>query len=288
MAAHPTYMGPKMQVQPEEADRLEATCLYAAEEKNDGHWCEATTDEEGTVVSLRGRSGKAFTNSNVEGLLGLRTHLPDTVLVGELEAGTEAATTKFDSFGIRRIHVFDAVQVLGRSVVDLPYERRRDLLEMALVCSKDESFTSRVRLTRRVTEGFSEFHRRVVEEGGEGLVLKKLGRPYRPHGASGKTDDWVKMKRHRFVDYVVVGVGKSAGGSDNLQVGLFIEGTLQRVCGIKQPPSHLNLHELVGRVIECRGAEVHSSGALRHGHFERVREDKNIEDCTLNAALSAA
>ena len=43
----------------------------------------------------------------------------------------------------------------------------------------------------------------------------------------------------------------------------------------------------VGKVVECKGAEVHDSGALRHGHLERVRDDKSPEECTLEAALRA-
>jgi ATP-dependent DNA ligase len=280
-------MGPKGQIHPKELGSYETRGGFVVEEKNDGHWCEVITDATGKVIRVGGRSGKPFANANVEGILGMQTHLPDTVLVGELEAGTEAALMRHQRIGFHRVHLFDMVKLMGLATVELPYEKRRELLEMALAKSTNGDFISRFRVTRRAAEGFVAFYNKVIEEGGEGLVLKRLGTKYKPHGASGKTEEWVKVKAQHFVDYVVMSVGKSSGGSDNLQVGLFIQGTLQRVCGIKQPPTHLRLHELVGKVIECRGAEVHQSGALRHGHFERIRTDKSPAECTLEAALNA-
>jgi ATP-dependent DNA ligase len=280
-------MGPKTQILPKELGSYEKRGGWVVEEKNDGHWCAVRTDAQGVVTQVIGRSGKSFENSNVEGILGMRTHLPNTVLVGELEAGTEAALMRHDRLGYRRVHLFDVVELLGLTTTDLPYEKRRELLEMAHRKSTDGVFLSRFKVTRRATEGFIAFYNKVIEEGGEGLVLKKLGALYKPHGASQKTESWVKVKALRYVDYVVVGIGKSSGGSDNIQVGLFVEGTLQRVCGIKQPPAHLKLDQLVGKVIECRGAEVHQSGALRHGHFERIRDDKVPMECTLEAALAS-
>ena len=38
---------------------------------------------------------------------------------------------------------------------------------------------------------------------------------------------------------------------------------------------------------EVEGAEVFPSGAVRHGHVKRVREDKRSEGCTHAAAVSA-
>jgi ATP-dependent DNA ligase len=82
-------------------------------------------------------------------------------------------------------------------------------------------------------------------------------------------------------------IGKSEGGSPNFQVGLIINGKMTRVASIKNIPDGLDYQSLVGHVIECKGAEVHSSGALRHGHYHRTRFDKDSDECTLDAALYA-
>lgn len=281
MARLGTYMGPKTQVQPDALERYEGKG-WAAEEKHDGHWAEVTTDADGKITTIIGRSGSKFEGLNVSGLIGYPLGIPSSIFIAELEAGTEAANRINVKVGFKRLHVFDAVQVYGQNVRRLTYEKRRELIEIAL-----KHNPPKVLLVRRVTKGFKKFFDEVTTSSGEGLVLKRLGRPYLPSGSDGKTDDWVRCKRFRFVDYVVTSIGKSEGGSPNLQVGLFINGTLQRVATIKNLPETLDYNALVGKVVECRGAEVHDSGALRHGHYERTREDKFPEECTLDAALQA-
>jgi ATP-dependent DNA ligase len=164
----------------------------------------------------------------------------------------------------------------------LPQWKRRELLSMAF-----PDPTTRVSLVRSKSVGFRAFFDEVDKAGGEGLVLKKFVRPYRAHTSDGKTEDWIRCKRFRYVDYVVMEIGKSDGGSPNLQVGLVVNGRLQRVATIKNLPEGLDYRSLVGRVVECKGAEVHESGALRHGHYERTRDDKEPTDCTLEAALES-
>lgn len=279
---HVTYLGPKIQIQPTDLDKYEATGQYAAEEKHDGHWAEVTTDLTGKIIKITGRSGNTFSGANVEGLIGFNTGLAASTLICELEAGTEAATKRNGHLRHRRLWVFDVVRLLDHDTKMLPYEKRRELLEIAF---KDD--TMRVRLVRRVTSNFRAFFDEVSKVDGEGLVLKRLGRTYKSYSSDGKTDEWIRCKRFRFVDYVVTDIGKSEGGSPNLQVGLFIDGKLQRVATIKNLPNGLNYRALVGKVVECKGAEVHESGALRHGHYERTRDDKEPEECTLEAALRA-
>lgn len=283
MSRRLTYLGPKVQVQPDRLDQLESTGRFAAEEKHDGHWAEVTTGVDGRIVTIIGRSDKRFEGANVAGLVGLNIGLPSTVLICELEAGTEAATKRNGHLRHRRLWAFDVVQLLGHDTRSLPYEQRRVLLVKA--CDKCPG--DRVAVVRQVTSGFRRFFEEVSTVDGEGLVLKRLGLAYRPHGADGKTDDWIRCKRFRFVDYVVTGIGRSDGGSPNLLVGLYEGGRLSKVATIKNLPEGLEYRSLVGRVVECKGAEVHESGALRHGHYLRTRDDKDPTDCTLEAALRA-
>ncbi len=272
------YCGPKVQIQPVELSRYE-TGFWSAESKHDGHWAEVTTDAEGKIVSLIGRRGKTFTNDNVRSLKNLMTGIPNSVFIAELEAGTEAANKVFDKVGIRRLHVFDVTRLFGHDTRHLTYIKRRELLEIAF---KNEH--PQLKLVKRVTENFKQFFDEISANDGEGLVLKRNDSKY----SVGKTNNWIRCKRFRYVDYYVIEVGKSAGGSDNFQVGLLIGGKMTRVATIKNLPKEMkDPYSYVGRVVECVGVEVHDSGALRHGHFNRVRDDKTPDECTLEAALNA-
>lgn len=272
-----TYFGPKIQIQPDEL-RSYTPDKWSAEEKVDGFWCQIETDHQGLIKSLMGRSGKTFSNDNIDGLIGLKAPIPNGTLIAELEAGTEAGARMNERIGYSRLFIFDVIKMFERDTRTLTYVERRELLEMAFAVQHP-----RFRLVRRAAGDFGQFFAEVAADGGEGLVLKKKDSKY----SSGKTIEWVRCKRYRFVDYVVMSVGKSDGGSDNFQVGLYFGKTLKRVATIKNLPAGMNPHEYVGKVIECIGMEVHQSGALRHGHFKRLRDDKNPHECTFEAAINS-
>lgn len=275
-----TYVGPKVQVTPDDIGFYEKSGIWSAEEKRDGAWTEVRTDAEGKIKSLMSRTGKPFGGDATAGLLGLQTHLPNSVLVGELEAATEAATTRYKAIGYRRVHVFDAPVIAGMDLTAKDYESRRGVVEQ-FVPGQTEDVKKRILVVNRAISGFEDFYKAVMADGGEGMVFKKKTSTYRRFDSDGKTEEWVRCKPFSFVDYVVMRVGKSdSGASDNLKVGLIIKGKLTECCTIKNTPRGLDLHALVGKVIECKGAEVMKSGALRHGHFERVRDDKLPEHCT--------
>jgi ATP-dependent DNA ligase len=226
-----------------------------------------------------------FSGTHVEGLIGTQTSLFNSTLIAELEAGTEAANKRNLGLTHRRLHVFDVIKLFNQVTINLSYEQRRSLLEQAF--STVLAGSSKLLLTKQTTHDFQAFFESVSKTDGEGLVLKRLGKPYKKHGSNGKTDDWIRCKRFRFVDYVVMSIGRSDSGSPNFQVGLYDGKKLTRVATIKNIPVGLDYHALVGKVIECKGAEIHDSGALRHGHYERTRCDKDPEECTFEAALNS-
>jgi len=281
--AHKTYLGPKTQIQPTGLDQIEATNKYAAEEKHDGVWAEVTTDLNGKISKITSRAGAVFSGSSIAGLKGLQTNLSNTVLICELEAITEWAVRQSQKQGFKRLWIFDVVQLLGQDIKDLFYEQRRELLEIAFKAGLKD--VKQLQLVRQELTGFSQFFKEVKSAGREGLLLKRLGQKYRPSGSDGKSDGWVRCKEHRFVDYVVTGIGSSSSGAPNLKVSLMINGKLVEVATIKNIPKGVDYQALIGSVVECKGLEVHSSGALRSGHFERVRPDKKFFECTLESAL---
>jgi len=283
----PTYLGPKCQVTPDSIARFEREGVWAAEEKRDGCWAEIRTDGKGAITSITSRVGKLFGPAHVEGLVGLVTHLPHSVLVAELESASEAATTFSEALGYKRVHVFDALTINSIDCTGHTYDQRRRVVTDLVGAAKDPAVGKRLCVVRQATSDFQHFYDDVMADGGEGLVFKQMASRYKPANADGKVDGWIRCKAFRFVDYVVLEIGKSPGGSPNLQVGLCVKGKIKRICTIKTPPEKvLAMPDLIGSVIECKGAEVFKSGALRHGHFERLRSDKLAEDCTLAAARS--
>ena len=259
-----TYVGPKMQILPSELARYE-NGSWAAERKHDGHWCELKTDARGHVKSLTSRSGSPM-KADFQ-----TTASPNSTFIGELSYGTEAAVRE----GKVVLYVFDVAQLLGNDVTQMSYDQRRELLECI-------TFDDKCKLVEQRTADFQAFFSEINAAGGEGLVLKKRRKKF----LRGKTDEWVRVKLFRYVDYIVMSVGKSDGGQPNLQIGLYDGNKLERVATVKNLPKGFKFENVVGRVVEVKGLEVHASGALRHGHFERFRDDKPTQDCTLSAALA--
>jgi len=274
-----SYLGPALQVTPDDIGRYDDGS-WSAEEKRDGNWAECQTDGNGRIASFTSRVGKPFGGDAVNGLMGLQTHLPACTLIGELETGSQAATDRYKALGYRRFHVFDTTNIAGQDLRLQPYEARRKVVE-EIVRSRESDLDRRMPIIRQCYHDFAMFWREVEASGGEGLVFKRLGSLYMPVNSDGKVEEWVRCKPYRFVDYVVMAYGKSSLGDDNIQAGLYIKGKLTRVCTIKNPPPKL---PPIGSVIECKGGEVFKSGALRHGHMERPRPDKDPQDCTLEAA----
>jgi hypothetical protein len=211
-----TYLGPALQVTPDDIGRYEGGG-WAAEEKRDGAWAECRTDASGCIVSLTSRVGKAFSGDAVNGLQGLQTHLPNSTLAGELETASQAATDRYRALGYRRFHVFDALVIADQDLRLQDYTARRRVVE-EIVPSKDPAVVKRMPIVRQQVGGdFQAFFDSVMTDGGEGLVFKRLGSLYMPVNSDGKVDEWVRCKPYRFVDYVVVAHGKSSLGDDNIR-----------------------------------------------------------------------
>lgn len=96
------------------------------------------------------------------------------------------------------LQLFDVLYVNGHSLVDLPYERRREKLEE--IC---EGVKLVERLVSDDEDEVEKFMRRAIEAGHEGLVCKHLRSPYVP-GVRGK--HWLKIKpQQETLDLVIVG-----------------------------------------------------------------------------------
>ena len=244
------------------------------------------------------------------------------VLDGEIVVFGEGGIQDFDALG-QRIHParsrierlagetparFIAFDVLARddaTLLDLPYEERRAILED--VVAKPVDLTP---CTRDREEAEPWLH------SAEGVIAKQLAAPYRP----GERTGMVKIKRVRTIDAVVCGwrPGKEAGTVGALILGLYNEDGDLRVVGHSSGLKAKEKRDLVkelapyetgqrgsgepsrwsqGRdlewvelrpelVVEVSFDHV-SAGRIRHGSkLNRWRQDKDPKDCTVDQLYS--
>lgn len=269
------YISAKNQIAPDELSKYEDG-NWAATEKKDGCWACLKTDDNGIVYEIAGQSGTDFNPKAIEGIKGRAIGLPNSTIIGELETGSQAATKLYRLHGYRRFHIFDLFAVKNEYVGILTYDLRRKLIEAINkeIFSKDPETAKRLLVVRQQNKDFKNFYDDVMDDGGEGMVLKKLNGLYQfTCGINGKTDNWIKVKEHRFEDYYVMDHKLSKKGFDQLEIGYWNNGQPKRVQTILCPKG-FKPNDLVGKVIEVKGGEMMDSGAIRHGRFHRIREDR--------------
>jgi bifunctional non-homologous end joining protein LigD len=110
--------------------------------------------------------------------------------------------------------VFDLLALDGRATVDLPYERRRELLEA--VVPDGPAWRVSPMLEGKATDVLSA----TAQQGLEGVVAKRHGSPYRP---GVRSPDWRKVKNDRTQE-VVIGGWKAGRGSRELTLGSLLLG----------------------------------------------------------------
>jgi ATP-dependent DNA ligase len=142
------------------------------------------------------------------------------------------------------------------------------------------------------TEDWIEFYDQALADGDEGIVIKRIGVPYRKHSRNGKSRDWIRVKPHRDQDLFAIGPDRTEGGALTVQVGLWENGRAKRVQNLQLPTARLvngelmyinpetrKLESLVGKVFTARCREVWDSGGMRGAAFLRWRADKTPEMC---------
>jgi hypothetical protein len=222
----------------------------------------------------------------------------DSVLCGELGFGTQASTEWVQKHGSHRFVIFDTPRWDGEALLNLgASERYSDIKKYWEGSQFAKQKDPQVDLVRamllssdRKVESAKEIFRRVVGEGGEGIVLKKANGLYLP---GIKNPNIWKVKKYVTKEYVIMGFHetdseemKSKGLiAGSINCGLFRNGVLEYVGRAGAIGNHLrkeftdNPNQYIGQVVEVVGNEVFKSGAVRHPSFLRFRPDKKAEDC---------
>jgi len=204
--------------------------------------------------------------------------------------------------------VFDLLEYEGRDVTSEPLERRRELLQQAIV-ARDHilAFSKAVRGKGR--EAFAAAER----AGLEGIIAKRLGSTYQKK----RSRDWLKIKVHKRQEFVIGGWTEPRGSRayfGSLLLGLYEDGKLvytgsvgtgfdestlkdlyQRLSRIetnKSPfsnppktpsPAHWVKPQLVA---EVKFSEWTKGGSIRQPVFVGLRPDKRPNECVRERPIS--
>jgi bifunctional non-homologous end joining protein LigD len=215
--------------------------------------------------------------------------------------------------------VFDVIYLDGRSLVDTPVEKRKELLAELVVAS------SLVQVSPYVTGEGRALSEASKAQNLEGIVAKKLGSPYRP---GKRTREWLKIKTVFEADVVVGGWSPGEGGRSDtfgaLLVGAMADEGLRFLGAVGTGFSDRALRDLMPKLRDYRQAdspfagdtrqlstgrfgktiknpqwirpelvarvefrELTSGDRLRAPSFKGLRNDKSPEECTYGDVAAA-
>jgi len=251
---------------------------WAYEPKWDGFRALAFVD--GETLALQSRGGRPLERYFPE----LRFPPGRYVLDGEIVIDGEGGLQDFDALS-NRIHpaasriallseqtparflAFDLLAEEDRSLLELPFEQRREALERF-------PFAAPVELTPCVRTA-AEADRWL--RSAEGVIAKQLDAPYRP----GAREGMAKIKRVRTIDAVVIGwrPGKEERTVGSLILGLYDEGGELRTVGHTSGLKAAERRELVDRLAPFESGERGSADP------SRWKSDKELEWVALRPEL---
>ena len=153
---------------------------------------------------------------------------------------------------------FDVLALGDDTLLDKPFQERRRVLENDVPGPPDLTPLSQ-------EPGDAE----PWLEGGEGVVAKDLGAPYRP----GERKGMFKIKRLRTIDAVVVGYrpGKEENTVGSLILGLYDQAGKLHVVGHSSGLRAKEKRDLVAKL------EPYESGQRGHGDASRWKSEKELE-----------
>jgi len=277
---NPNYSGPKDDIHPENIDRYWLDNKWSLEPKLDGMWVQMTIGN--TKHKFLSRSGIAPAPKYTKGLEDITMPMsPGSVIVGELECGTDRATKRYEETGYYALHLFDVLDYMGQDMRDKAQSERRAALEVLFneIQFATMHIPGRIQIVPSFNNLFKHRYDWLVRNGGEGVVLKLKGAKY----ISGKNESMVRCKDTATDDFVLMGVGKTDGGELTGCWGKFNnENVLQYVMRCQPKDPSILTEENFGKMVgEFKGWGKQLGGTLRHAQFIRVRKDKLAEECTI-------
>ncbi|NUY06255.1 non-homologous end-joining DNA ligase [Paraburkholderia youngii] len=264
------------------------------------------------AVTLFTRNGHDWTE-RMPVLVGALAALPvrQAWIDGEVVALNKADIPDFsalqNAFARRRtarltFFAFDLMFLDGRDLRHVRLSDRQAALQQLLSGVDD----AHIRLSNTFTEGVESLLDSACRMGLEGLIGKRVDRPY----TEARSPDWIKVKCLQSQEFVVGGISRSAGaatGIRSLLLGVYErDGGFRFAGSVKATLRPIQMRELQARlkpvgeppffnppkpergraliwmrpqvVVEVSFLEWTSSGEIRHGVLKALREDKEAGD----------
>lgn len=268
------YIGPAQEINnPNDLGNYENGC-WVAERKYDGIWCLIETNDKGYITRLSTRTGVTIKDYNI---LGTNIGIPKLKLAAEYEARTDPSLKAIRKRGWACLYIFDIMQMHGQDTTIYSQEQRAELVTKICDLCKEIKFIHRA---EQKLSNFKDFFYSCMNDTSfsptEGLVLKRLDKPYKSEYSNGKVNHWIRVKLQRTVDLYVMSTGYTESRALNLIMGQWKNGRMVEIQSMSVPKG-FRAKELVGCIIECTYDRQHDSGRYRHLRFKRVRNDKTME-----------
>ena len=191
--------------------------------------------------------------------------------------------------------IWDVLFYKEEDVRQKPLVFRRDLLEK--IYMEHLKGNAYIQLEKQFILGKKAYYNWLINQGGEGIILKNLQHIY------GDESGWVKVKKTETEDVIIIGYNEPSqtskkvtgevsptrfalqGWIGSLMLGVFKNGVLVEVGNCSgmddtmRKEFSLNKDKYLGHVIEIRCQEVLPSGKYQNPEFVRLRPDKNAKDC---------
>lgn len=266
------YVGATKRVSLAEARRL-CPRRWAVQEKHDGAMVRLHLDAAGRVRLAFTRAEREVPAAQLGAIRGALIGRPHAVLIGELEAFTEAGVKAAAARGQALVHLFDCLHDGERSLERLPYKARRDALWRSWVEAEDkggrvgstprdqggrfarprDTALAPIVAQRPLAELEDAWGSVVVDGEREGLVVVDLDAPAGARAAK------LKCKPFEALDARAAAVARTT-------VTLEWRGALFNVGRGRH-------HVEVGEVCEVRHAGWYASGCPRFPALVRIRRD---------------
>lgn len=255
----------------------------------------------------------------VRELTGVLGTLDGTILDGEvvhprgfgncrsaMGSGVERAIQWQKKNGKVVYKIFDVVMLKGRKTWKLPYSERHSILR-ELIDNNQSDYLKIPRLYRGEKDK-REIYAKIIERGGEGIILKDLNAIYE----FGRSRSWIKVKKTETYDVIITGYEEAnrwyaepgetgADGKlypDGRETKFYKKGWIGAIkfswykdgelveagqCSgvsdeVREEISN-SRKAFLGKVIEVTCQEHLKTGGLRHPQFLRFRDDKNPREC---------
>jgi ATP-dependent DNA ligase len=264
----------------------------------------------GNVPHLNGLDLRKFEGSIFDGELYLPSEFVKLdafanaleATIALLHCSPDKARDYQESTGQRiHYHIFDVLRGNNQDLTTRPLRERLQYLKDFQGVIKSSGHEEHIRFEELVFHDKEEYFRKIIEAGGEGIVLKDLDAPYFP-GARSKS--WLKLKRSNTTDAIIIGYDRGKewdkkGLIGSVELGIFDECgdlrsigrvsslSLQKRIGMTEVVEGIPTlkKEYLGTVVECRFQELNKNLRGRHLQILSFRERQNakpISECYLN------